>query len=250
MHPTHIWYQLDLHRRKIVSVFFFILLISFSQGWAQDTKWKTKYKSGDDDKLISYGFFLAAHSHSYRLRYSEAFLDTSNVFTRNQKAIMPRYATGFALGFIGNVRLHDQLDIRITPKISFYQYGIEVRYTDAPSDEILIENTKVEFPLLLKYKSIRRMNSRAYMIGGINPMIEGRKRDNIEVAPISTLTYDLALELGFGFDLYFEYFKFSPEIRYSHGLINIFDPTTSNPEFATGIASIRSHTITLYLNFQ
>ena len=36
----------------------------------------------------------------------------------------------------------------------------------------IVENTMVEFPILLKYKSERRGNIRMYMIGGVKPGIE------------------------------------------------------------------------------
>ena len=33
--------------------------------------------------------------------------------------------------------------------------------------------------------------------------------------------HDLMIEGGFGIDFYLQYFKFSPQIKLSHGLINI-----------------------------
>ena len=61
---------------------------------------------------------------------------------------------------------------------------------------------------------------------------------------------DLALELGMGFDLYFKYFKFSPEIRFSHGLNNLYRAKTTDPQIASAISEIRKKSITIYLNFQ
>ena len=38
---------------------------------------------------------------------------------------------------------------------------------------------------------------------------------------ISTKQNNYSIEIGLGIDLYFSYFKFSPEIKYSYGLNNI-----------------------------
>ena len=32
---------------------------------------------------------------------------------------------------------------------------------------------------------------------------------------------NVSLEIGFGYDFYFEYFKFAPQIKYSYGLRNL-----------------------------
>jgi hypothetical protein len=61
---------------------------------------------------------------------------------------------------------------------------------------------------------------------------------------------DLALEMGLGFDLYFRYFKFSPEIRFSHGMMNLHQEGYSDNRMAGAISDIRRKSITVYLNFQ
>ena len=38
---------------------------------------------------------------------------------------------------------------------------------------------------------------------------------------------DLTAEIGFGIDFYLEYFKFSPQIKLSHGFLNIISKDSS-----------------------
>ncbi|MEX0882273.1 MAG: outer membrane beta-barrel protein [Cyclobacteriaceae bacterium] len=216
--------------------------------------------SGSDDQLISYGFFLAAHNSTLRIKYSEAFLDPSHPTLGNVRAIMPTFSPGFALGFLVTGRLHDQINVLFTPKVGFYEYRTELQlFTDDANTSngigintvpLLTEETLVEFPLLLKYKSERFNNTRMFFIGGLNGQIRTKNQEEADEDPIVLKGRDLALEMGMGFDLYFRYFKFSPEIRFSHGLMNLYQDGYSDDRLKGGIADIRRKSITLYLNFQ
>ena len=180
---------------------------------------------------------------------------------------MPTYSPGFALGFLLTTRLHDQVNILITPKVGFYEYRTEVdvysQGSTTPADPtdnnidnfvttntFLTEETLVEVPILFKYKSHRFNNTRMLFVGGVNPQIRTKKQDEADEDDIVLKGKDLALELGMGFDLYFKYFKFSPEIRFSHGLRNLYRPETTDPSIAAALSDVRKKSITIYLNFQ
>jgi hypothetical protein len=95
-----------------------------------------------------------------------------------------------------NYKLADFFDLRITPKVAFYEHRLQYKYTDGSAlgqetHEELVETTMVEFPILLKYKSERRGNIRMYMIGGIKPAIEASGKKKLENVT-SVLTLDLA----------------------------------------------------------
>jgi len=170
---------------------------------------------------------------------------------------MPAYSPGFALGFLLTTRLHDQVNVLLTPKVGFYEYRTEVDfYPDANTTNnpetggFLTEETLVEMPILLKYKSQRFNNTRMFVVAGINPQIRTKKQDEADEDDIVLIGRDMALELGMGFDLYFKYFKFSPEIRFSHGLRNLYRETNTDSRIAEAISEIRKKSITIYLNFQ
>jgi hypothetical protein len=115
--------------------------------------------------------------------------------------------------------------------------------------EELVETTMVEFPFLVKYKSARRGNVRAYMIGGIKPGIEasGKKQENNSKG-LEVKNVNLSLEAGLGFDLYFPLFKFSPEIRFSRGIVDVLDNTSN--AFGQPLKYVNTNTVTIYLLFQ
>ncbi|OOG74297.1 porin family protein [Algoriphagus sp. A40] len=266
MQTTHFRNQLYLRRTKVgflILTFFGISFSGFSQGLFGLTS-----TAGSDDKLLSYGFFLAGHTSTYQIKYSEAFFDPTNTANNQVYSIYPKYTPGFALGFTGILRLHDQVNILLTPKIAFYEYRADINYyvpltsnvpgTDNSSgnnlgyrtEEVVTEATMVEIPLLFKYRSQRFNNTRMYFIGGASYQFRTKGQDEANLDPIVTTGQDFTIEAGMGFEIYFKYFKFAPEIRFSHGLNNIYYAEKTPAEIRDVISSVKRKGITIYLNFQ
>jgi hypothetical protein len=244
MQNTHFWYKLNLHRLKIG--FVFLLTLCALAGEAQKLRWVEKNNPNYDNRKLTYGFLIGLHTTTYQLKYADQFVTPQfdTVF-----AVRPSWAAGFSLGFIVNYRLDDQLDIRLTPKVGFYEHHLAYMYTNGkPTDNQLVETTMVEFPILLKYKSERRGNVRMYMIGGVVPGIEASGKKKQEDRTLQVNTTNLSIDAGFGFDLYYPLFKFSPELRFSHGLVNMLSNTTD--KYGQPLKRVSTNTITLYFLFQ
>ncbi|EPR66490.1 PorT-related protein [Cyclobacterium qasimii M12-11B] len=173
---------------------------------------------------------------------------------------MPAFSPGFALGFLITARMHDQVNLLFNPKVGFYEYRTELQlFTDDPNAAngigistvpLLTEETLIELPLLLKYKSQRFNNTRMFFVGGLNGQFRTKNQEEANEDPVALKGTDVALEMGLGFDMYFQFFKFSPEIRFSHGLMNLYQDGHSDDRLAGAISDIRRKSITLYLNFQ
>lgn len=208
-----------------------------------------------DNRLLHYGFFLAINRSGFRANASNYFLqqlrDSSLRPDSRLYAINPRASLGFTTGFILNIRLFEFLDARVLPTVSFYQRFVDFRYQN---DSIVTELKQstfsfVELPLMLKYKSQRRNNTRMYMLAGIKPSFEvGSKKGEIQDDRLRATTFDFNVEYGFGFDLYYPLFKFSPEVRFSHGFSNLrnVDPNV----YSKSLQKLYTHTITFYFNFE
>lgn len=231
-----------------------LILLSMQEGYAQyytNKKFANKNNPNyDQRKKITYGFLIGLHTTSYQIKYSDKFVtqDFDTVFS-----IEPSWKQGFALGFIVNYRVEEFLDIRLTPQVAFYEHSLSYIYTDnanQPTNVQTVETTMVEFPILAKYKSVRRGNIRMYMIGGIKPGIEASGKKELESLStrLAVKEFNLGLEAGLGLDLYYPLFKFSPEIRFSRGLSNLLEDT-NNP-FGQPLKRINTNTITVYLLFQ
>lgn len=210
-----------------------------------------------DDKKLHYGFFLG-------LNYNRLLIDESDYFINSKvlRTVTPVADLGFSLGFLMNVRLHDQLSLKFIPSVGFYDKVLKFSYyskqtpdTDSVSvskPEERVETTFLELSILLKYKSMRRKNHRFYVVGGVKPCIRvGGKSNDKKTAGAGAFDVrrtDFCIEYGTGIDFYFKYFKFSPELRFSHGLVNI--NSTNTNQYNLSIADMLSHTITLYFFFE
>jgi hypothetical protein len=74
--------------------------------------------------------------------------------------------------------------------------------------------------------------------------------DIINKDDIATAARDFTIEAGMGFEIYFKYFKFAPEIRFSHGINNIYINANNTPQLLGSISSLRRKSISILLNFQ
>lgn len=247
MQIAHIWNKLHLYGPKIMVVL--VVLAGISQEvYSQQKRWVNKNNPNYDERKLSYGFLIGLHTSAYQIKYSDRFVtpDLDTVYS-----IEPGWSPGFSLGFIVNYRITDLLDFRVTPKVAFYEHTLRYLYTDeTPTEEKLVETTMVELPILLKYKSERRGNIRMYMVGGVKPGLEasGKKQMENISTNLGITSMNLSLEAGFGFDLYYPLFKFSPEIRFSRGMVNILKNTTN--QYGQPLERINTNAITLYLLFQ
>lgn len=243
MYSSHIWHLLHIFRNKIARIIILIFFIPCSSVAQEAFQFNLPFS---DSKWLHYGFSIGLHTSSLQLKYSDKFVSEE---MDTVHSIMPANAFGFSLGFITDFRLADQFNIRVLPKVSFYEFPVDYNYTDERIDEQLIEATFVEIPVLLKYKSQRHKNFRVYFVGGVAPGFEvsGKKRKEQSDNRLITGDFNVNMEVGFGIDMYYPLFKFSPEIRFSKGLVNMLKEDQFG--YSDGIQSLRMNVITLYLQF-
>lgn len=248
MRIAHIWNKLYLHGPKIVLGFIVAIALHGEALAQQKTRWVKRNNPNYDDRKLTYGFLIGLHSTAYQIKYSDAFTHQS---MDSLYAVRPVWAPGFSLGFIVNYRIADLWDLRLTPKVDFYEHKLRYEYTDdTPMEEHTVETTMVEFPLLLKFKSERRENLRMYMIGGVKPAIEASGKKDLENVntELEITGGNLSIDFGFGLDIYYPLFKFSPELRFSRGIVDVLDNRTN--KYGVPLERVNTNTITLYLLFQ
>jgi hypothetical protein len=214
---------------------------------AQRYKWVRQNNPLYDEKRISYGFVLGVHTSRYQVKYSDQFV-TQDFDTVH--SVTSASSPGFSIGFLVNLRLNEVLDLRLMPKGGFYDHKLKYSYTDETQLEQLIETTLLEFPFLLKYKSMRRGNVRMYVVGGMTPSFELSGKNDVEsaTANLDIKNSNLSLDVGLGFDLYFPFFKFSQEIRFSRGVSDMLGPAPS--DFKDPLSRLNTNTISIYFIFQ
>ena len=244
MYSINIWHKFNLLGKKVVLLSLGVLLFSNALAQSDAEMRNPRY---DERKIITYGFSLGYQTTAYQLKYSEFFVDPA---MDSVHSILPKKRPGFKLGFIVNFKLAQFLDLRITPTVSFAEYILEYNYVGGDQWTELVESTGVEFPVLFKYKSQRRNNLRMYLIGGITPIIEAAGKSGLEedLTRLQIEKFNANLELGFGLDMYYPLFKFSPEVRFAYGLVNVLSPIENAKSI--GIDELRTKTLSFYFHFQ
>jgi len=245
MRATYIWNKYPVYGRKIILLT--VLLLTVASAQAQLFKWARQHNPNYDDRKFSYGFSIGLHTSSYQLNYSDQFV--TNKFD-TVHSVQPQFIPGFSLGFLVNYRLNEFFDLRLMPKAGFYSHKLTYYYTNRTTQTQLIETTLLEFPLLVKFKSMRRGNVRMYMIGGFTPGIELSGKNDIgnSSGTIPIMKRNITVDAGIGFDFYFPLFKFSPELRFSRGLVNMLGDDQSI--YKDPLNRLNTNTIGVYLIFQ
>ncbi|MDW7694093.1 outer membrane beta-barrel protein [Flammeovirgaceae bacterium SG7u.111] len=243
MQRINFWNKLYLHWQKIAV---FALLATLSTGaFAQEA---TNIRLLDfDKKKIHYGFQLGLFTTNLNVKHSQHFVDGLD----STVAVIPNRTYSFSLGFVVNFALQDELwDLRLLPNVSFYNHSVTFDYPESSKTELIEKPTTfLELPVLLKYTSIRRKNHRFYLLGGFTGGIGvGGKKGAEGTESLSLNNMLLDVTYGVGLSGYMQLFHFAPEIRFSHGLINMHSPQDNI--FSNNIDRITTHKVSFILNFE
>ena len=203
-----------------------------------------------DERWFHPGMYVAFTASRFTIEQSATYITNRNV-TANS-IISP----SLGVGFIADARLggaHSPFILRFAPGVSFLTRKVEFRPRGYPSPDSIVTQevtaTVVQFPLLVKYQSDRRRNTRLYMIAGLSPSLTASSRRSDPLRnQLRTLDGDLTLEYGVGLDLFYPLFKLAPELRFSHGLRNLLVP--HNDVFSRSLQSMSTNSVTLYVNIQ
>lgn len=236
-------YSFHLYSFQIIAALLF--LISFGAYSQKENRHQYTNLPHYDEKKMHYGFFIAPAHTNYYLKYSSTYVSNFDTLT----SIKPIGNPAYTLGFILNRHLGNFFDIRLLPCVGNYERSVLYTFRSGIIKEQKISSTFVELPILFKYKSERRRDARMYVIAGLKPMFEvNNKKKEKRANLLRTNNTDLCIEYGFGFDIYYPMFKFSPELRFSTGIVNLL---VKDPNFySQNLTRISTQNITLYINFE
>lgn len=216
---------------------------------------------GADQNDLSFGFTFSYVSSYFKIAkkpdWRSPYLDpgTSTYITDTLNSISSNPTPGFAVGFITRYRLTEHLEARATPSLVFADRSVSYAYVN-PSQDVTkqIQTTSVDLPLLLKLKSDRIGDFRAYLLGGVKyTMAIGSKlNSDADADPLAKLVKNTkgfaSYEAGVGCDIYFEFFKLSPEIKISNSMGNVLLP--EKHPFSSPLSKLSLHTIMFSLYFE
>jgi hypothetical protein len=205
-----------------------LLLLGFStaQGQSRINK-KLVNQPKYDYKVLHFGFELGINYIDFNIDQIEDLHSVPGLY-----GIESVSQPGFTLLLISDLRLGHHLNLRFTPGISYTQRDMHFRLYDSQlgyyEKSKTVESTFIEFPLYLKFKSVRIGNGRSYVFGGAKYMIDMASQEKVDDPDLFRVKrHDFSYEVGWGVDIYFEYFKFSPQIKATFGVndVLVYDGT-------------------------
>lgn len=197
-----------------------------------------------DKQRVHWGYFLGFNSYDFKIEYKTVGPD-----------ILAESTTGFNVGLVGDLRLQEYVDLRFEPGLYYTQRNLMYPGFTNEFDALReVRSTYIHFPLLLKFSSLRLGNIRPYLQGGVSTTLNlssnNKSRDDNEQNRFRVKQWTTNYEVGFGIDLYFEYFKFSPSIRGVFGmgdeLIRDNDP---NSPWTSNIQSLKTRAVLINFTF-
>ena len=208
------------------NIILFLIICSSEVAFAQKFKKPQNLPRYDLQKL-HFGFTIGINSLDFIMSKNLNYVGTDslvNVYSNNQY--------GFNLGIVSNLRLGKFTDLRFIPTLVFGERIIDYNFKlNNINENVIIESKRIEstlldFPFHLKYKSERYNNIRTFIITGVKYSLDIASQDKIDDEGeelVKLKKHDIMAEIGFGIDFYLEYFKFSPQIKLSHGILNVLN---------------------------
>lgn len=164
-------------------------------------------KENWNKQRVHWGYYLGFNSLDFKFDYLSVTED-----------IEVQTSTGFNVGLVGNLRISEYLDFRFEPGLYITQRNLIYPNIEDPVDRLReVKSTYIFFPFLLKYSALRTGNVRPYLVGGLSAALNlgsnSESPDDNYSDRFRMTKWSNFYEVGFGIDLYFEYFVFSPSIR-------------------------------------
>lgn len=196
-------------------------------------------------KDIYFGIAMGINVADYKVIHKQTLPENDSI-----RYFKPKLGPGFNLGIIANYQFHRYFDLRFIPTLSFSDKTIEYEDLNHSIVKKTVSSIYLDFPLQLRFKSDPIKDFRIYVIAGLRydfdlaSNVKARKAEDI----IKVERHDAAGEYGLGFMIYFPYFILSPEIKVSHGFVNLNVP--GGLIYSRVIDRMYSRTFTLTLNLE
>lgn len=209
-----------------------------------------------DNKRWHLGFSVGMHLQDLKFTHNGLITEDGQQWV----AEVPSYDPGFCVNVMADLRLHQYLNLRLSPGMFFgSKRVVMIDYNQTPGAVSIAETQDVKsayvvMPLDLKISGNRLRNARPYVTGGVMATFDvGKKRSET----LMFNTADVYLTCGMGVDFYLPYFKFIPEVKFCFGLTDVLrhkrPDLDDNPEMmkmTQSLAKVKSNMIVLTFYFE
>ena len=183
-----------------------------------------------DMKLWHLGFGVGLHSQDFHFTHSGAV----GADGKDWRMDVPGISPGFNVCVLGDLRLHENINLRLSPGILFGSTTIVMReQLTGDEQRQTLRSAYVSVPLDVKLSGWRMRNVRPYVTGGVMGAFRiGRQRSEA----LQLTGGDAYLTVGIGCDFYLPYFKLIPELKFCFGLTDVL--RHDRPDLADDPASL------------
>ena len=235
--------MLYLHGKKIIFSILFIFgfhLLSAQLGGRDNYNFRDFNR-----KSYYFGINIGFNNSGYKLQQSRFFINNDSIrVTEGQSEI------GVNMHMITNLKMGDYFDFRFLPGFSFAQRGFEfTSVADSRVIERKIESVFFELPFHLRFKSDPYKDKRMFVVAGLKYSYDVQTNSKSRKSLIKIAPHDFQYELGVGMQIFYPYFIFSPEIKFSRGIGNILIYDRAQNE-ARILENVVSQIFTLSFNFE
>ena len=209
--------------RLVLLIFLFISTLGFSQ------KQKSENYKRFDEKLIHFGFMLGANTSNY------AVFQVPDTYSKyGLKSITSKTVPGGQVGIVTTLKLGTPVvRLRLVPTLSFQERVLNYQFDDPDTivdifSEERVNSTNIDIPLMFQFRTLRMNNFASYVLIGAQYSLDLQSQENASQdfndPFIKAKKHDYQAQLGIGVEFFAPYFKFGMEIKYSHGMRNVYVP--------------------------
>lgn len=200
---------------------------------------------------LHFGFTLGVNRGNFLIKPTQNFERYDSL-----KWVRSNPKTGFNLGIVSELRLHDYIVLRFVPNLSFAERNLDY-YFAGIKDTIIkskrIESTFINIPLDIKLRSKRVRNFAAHVVAGggysLDLASKRKVKNNVAGEEIVKLTRDdFFIEGGAGVEFFLEYFKFGIELKVSRGIKNVL--IKDNTIYSNSIDKLNSKIFLISFTFE
>lgn len=237
------WLDVDL-KRFILSGLLMILGTSGLSG-----QYLLKNQPKYDHQRLHFGFFLGVNYQNFHIQLVEDLPSVPGYYS-----VRTDVSPGYNINIVSNLRLTDHFDLRFNPGFASTTRTLFFDIRDPVSLERVevkreVESSFIELPFELKLRSDRIGNYAMYVMAGVKYNMDLASKEDVEDDRVFKIkAADLLYEFTYGWDIYFEYFKFSPQIKASFGFANL--KVEDETFLVEGIDKIMTRSIMISFTFE
>ncbi len=217
-----------------------------------------------DKQLYHFGYYLGVNYNDFTYKINK------NAKFKNEDDFSVVQHFGLEVGILANLRLHELIDVRVSPGVSYFQRNLvypkkilehyKKTYSSLDVNDTIrqINSTYLNIPLSIKFNAIRLNNYRPYLTANIcysyNFTSNQNSEDDNFAKVFRSSSHMFSYGFGFGIEFYCPYFKVSTEINTVFGINNILikdgkDGKKQSP-WTDSFSQLRTKGINLKIIFQ